>query len=348
MNALLSADSLIDVKAPIRGVPFASLRDLVVYLSTYGPVTYTTALDLVTKQGIITSVKSPGTKLRKSSFYHYWKALDILQFINASPDDKLYRLTPDGERLAKSASSGAVLSPQEKLIFRHAMLKSRIVWRNFLSLFTGSITPIAPLPLGNRVSFKPLPSARLKRSEKYRRVSISSPHLDKDIDQLDGRLPQMIVTGLRQWSLQCDLIDEIVPPSTSTHFAGVSEFMYLLDESKLEWDTTDFAMAFRRYAKFGTVVLDSILRFDIPELISNLCLREGIKVSAAQKFLVSWISQSQHDIALERPSRALVDNQRGRRNKVIRDPRQPWLVINGAVYTTMLAKRTLFDPEGGV
>lgn len=339
---MLNAANLIDVTTPIRGLPFASLRDLVVYLATFGPIRYSSALDLVTNQGIIMSARKPGEKLKKSSFYHYWKALEILGFIKSSSEDKLYRLTERGHDLARLATKGAQLGFEEQITFRHAMLDSNVIWKNFLSLFTGSVTPISPLPLGNRVSFIPLPAAQLKRS-KYRRVSISSPFLDTDIVLMDGRIPQVIVTGLRQWGLQCNLIDEIVPPSTSIQFRGISELMYLLDENKLQLSEEGFADIFKQYAKFGTILLETMIRFDLPELLSLMCLNEGLKLATAQRLLTSWIARTQKDVALERPSRALVENQWGSRHKSIRDPRQPWLTINGVVYTTLLAKRSLFE-----
>lgn len=325
----------------MRGLPFTSLRDLVIYLAEYGPIRYTIALDLVTKQGIIPSAKKTGEKLKKSSFYHYWKALEILGLIQVSPQDKLYRLTEQGVNLARIATEGGELSFEEKRTFRHAMLGSSVVWKNFLSLFTGSVTRVDPVPLGYPVSFNPLPPAQLKRS-KYRRVSISSAFLDTEILLMDGRLPQVIVTGLRQWGLQCDLIDEIVPPSTSLQFRGVSEFMYLLDEKKLQATDDDFVNVIRQYVSSGTVLLDTMIRFDIPELLSLICLSEGVKLVVAQRLLSNWIVYNQKDVALERPSRALIENQRGPRHKIIRDSKQPWLAFNGIVYTTLIAKRSLF------
>jgi hypothetical protein len=234
------------------------------------------------------------------------------------------------------------LSVEEKAIFREGMLSSQEIWGNFFVLFTGQRIPSQKPVIGNVVTFRPLPAKKYKKSQ-YRSYEIHSLFVDHVIIPDDARVCQMIINGLRRWGQQCDLIDEIFPQTTVQSFDGMS-FMYLIDSQKEALlDLVEFTSILKRYQKYGQLLFDSTIRFNIPELLVNLCPKEGIRLSKAQYFLRRWVSYYYQDAAIERPSMGLIEEQRGSRNIKKLEQSQPWLEKDNFSYTTLLVRKRLFD-----
>jgi len=337
----------IDPTLPVRGVPFNSLHKLMIALYSSMPIRYTDALKAVVEDNIVSSVK--GEPLKKSSFYHYWWALRLLGLIRLNDENQLYYLTSSGQSLIRlePSTEDDKLSLPVKDIFREGMLTSHEIWRNFLVLFTGQLEPTKDIEYGGIVSFNPIPATKYKKPTTYRGYAVYSSKLENLEIPIEPRVYQFIVSGLRRWGQQCGLIDEIFPPITSRKFPNITSFMYLIDNDKernLNYD--DFTEFLRKYEHCATRIFETTSRFSIPELLSILCPGEAIHLTTAQRLLEKWVSKYSHHVALERPSIGLIEEQKGKRNKERLNHSQPWLLINGKVYTTMLVRTNILELEG--
>jgi hypothetical protein len=326
----------IDHTLPVRGVPFESLRDLLVSVAPRGVIQYTDALNLVIEKEIILSAH--GKRLRKSAFYHYWTALRMLGMIEQEPATKRYRLASRGTHLIEVAGKhGTPLNKEEQAIFRQGMLANQRIWDNFLVLFTGQCALTQTPQVGDRVTFAPM---------QPKGYMLYSPHVLNPIT-LDAGVTQAIIFGLRRWGQQCGLIDEIFPPTTTQASKNVSSFMYLVDNRKdAELTLYDFTKLLVEYQRYGQVLYDSTIRFNIADLLTQLCPNEGIHLATATNLLVEWLAHFRQHASIERPSSGLVEEQRGHRNSGRTRESQPWLVKNGLVYTTLFVRRQILSEAG--
>jgi hypothetical protein len=326
----------IDPTLPIRGMPFTSLKQLLYHINTHMPIRYSDALTLVTENRVILSAR--GEPLKKSAFYHYWTALRMLGLIAQELTTKHYVLTERGKQLIRVyGSSNDALTQEEQALFREGMLGNLDIWSNFLILFTGQISPTLNPSTGHFVIFRPVQGGK-----KY---EIRSPFVEEPIE-IVGSTTQSIIFGLRRWGQQCGLIDEVFPPANMDLYTYGTSFMYLIDHRKDSNITvSNITPIIRKLIGIGKRLPGSVIQFNIPKILTNLCVEEGIKLSTAQELLNGWALKHSHDVAIERPSSGLVDEQRGRRNKSRVEASQPWIVRNGLIYTTLLVNEALLSEE---
>lgn len=338
---MVEASSIIDVRLPVRSVSFEALRDLLIAIEPFVPIRYTDALSLVIDKRAI--VSADGENLKKSGFYHYWSALRILGFIEQA---STYTLTSRGRTLLANAQPATPLTITEKRLFREAMLASTELWENFFFLFTGQRIPTQHPEIGGTIAFTPVTPKSYMHTKKYRGYKLRSSRLPDVVIPEDPRIYQIVVAGLRRWGLQCNLVDEIFPPTTSQEYKDVTSFMYLIDpdkDSKLHFST--FTSILQKYRNYGSNPYKQTTTFNIPELLSVLCPAEGIRLTTAQHTLMEWITHNKRYTVLQRPSVGLIEEQQGYRNRQRIKQSQPWLVKEGLIYTSLLVQTTIFDEK---
>lgn len=316
---------IIDPKLPVRGVPFTSLRDLLISVASLMPMRYTDASKLVVEENIILSAQ--GESLKKSAFYHYWTALRELDFIKQTATRRSYELTSRGNQLVSSGKVGEpLLSNEEKILFREGMLSNQHIWENFFFLFTGQCTPTKHPKIGHPVAF--VPSGR-------KTYALHSSFVSETIS-LNASKTLSIIFGLRRWGQQCDLIDEIFPPTTFQPYRNNSSFMYLVDIDKDESLSVDrLTGLLRKYQSQAQRFYGSTWRFDIPNLLTKICTQEGIRLFKLQDVLLKWLSKYRYQATIERPSSGLTEGQRGHRHSKRVNQSQPWLIKNNMAYTIL-------------
>jgi len=329
----------IDLKFPARFISLASLRDLIHSIKDKFPIRYTEALNYITSNKIITSRSNEAIK--KSTFYHYWSAALILGFIHQMDVGKSYKLSELGYKLVTQSNPGSQsLNEAEKRLAREGMLLSQGIWNNFLVFFTGNLTPSLNPAIGKYVSYKP-ESYNTKTNTRI--YSIYSSALDVHWSTEDSRFYQMAIAGLRRWGQQCSLIDEIFPPITMSKTFGNTSFMYLIDTEKQNMTPEEFHRILLKYRVYGKPLIGGMITFDIPELLSSICLYEGLELHHTRSLLIKWINAHPQMALLDRPSVGLVEAQQGTRNKERIADSQPWLYNDGYTYTRLITNQRVFD-----
>lgn len=322
----------IDPKLTVRGVSFESLRNLLHNVYQLTPVRYTDALNLVSNKGIILSQK--GEKLTKSGFYHYWNALQHLGLIEQSKPLKRYNLTELGHRLINAANNNENrLSDEEQSIFREGILANKLIWENFLFLFTGEKLPNTRPLIGNRVLFVP---------EGRKSYILKSPFVKEKII-LDYSQSLSIIFGLRRWGQQCKLFDEIFLPTSNTKYPAGTSFMYLLDFERTSITNDEFTEFISKNRSQATSMQGTTLKFNISLLLTEICIQEGLLLEVAQSKLREWLNKHKFAAAVERPSQGLIEEQRGMRNRDAVRRKQPWFYKDGHTYTTLLLQENVLN-----